>query len=83
MGRWDSWRGHILVVEGVDEDGSFDVIYSVGRGQYGGGNWLRGKAHQENDALVFTDDGFAARYRLSDTGRLRGVFPTDDRFAVL
>lgn len=83
LGRWDSWRSHILVVEGVDEDGLFDVIYSVGRSQYGGGNWFRGKARQENDSLVFTDDDFAARYTLSDTGRLRGVYPTEDRFAVL
>ena len=83
LGRWDSWRSHILVVEGVDDEGLFDVIYSVGRGQYGGGNWFRGKARQENDSLVFTDDDFAARYTLSDTGRLRGVFPTEDRFAVL
>lgn len=83
MGAWDSWRSHILVVEGVDEDGLFDVIYSVGRSQYGGGNWLRDKAREENGTLVFTDDRFAARYTLSDTGRLRGVFPTGDRFAVL
>lgn len=83
MGTWDSWRSHILVVEGVDEEGLFDVVYSVGRGQYGGGNWLREKAREENGTLVFADEGFAARYTLSDTGRLRGVFPTGDRFAVL
>lgn len=84
IGKWDSWRSHILIVEGVDEEGLFDVVYSVGRGQYGGGgNWIRRKARQENDTLVFTDDGFAARYTISETGRLRGVYPTEDRFAVL
>lgn len=83
IGRWDSWRSHILVVEGVDEDGLFDIIYSVGRNQYGAGNWFRDKAREENGTLVFTSDGFAARYTLSDTGRLRGLFPTGDRFAVL
>ncbi len=83
LGRWDSWRHHILVVEGVDEEGLLDVIYSVGRGQHGGGNWFRAKARQENDTLVFTDDGYTARYTISDTGRLRGVYPTEDRFAVL
>ncbi|WP_171232749.1 S9 family peptidase [Ruegeria sp. HKCCA4812] len=82
-GTWDSWRSHILVVEGVDEEGLFDVVYSVGRSQYGGGNWLRDKAREENGNLVFSDEGFAASYTLSDTGRLRGVFPTGDRFAVL
>ncbi|MEM6637960.1 MAG: CocE/NonD family hydrolase [Pseudomonadota bacterium] len=83
IGTWDSWRSHILVVEGVDKDGLFDIIYSVGRNQYGSGNWLRDKAREENGTLVFAGDGFAARYTLSDTGRLRGVFPTGDRFAVL
>ncbi|MEM9350574.1 MAG: CocE/NonD family hydrolase [Pseudomonadota bacterium] len=83
MGTWDSWRSHILVVEGVDEDGLLDIVYSVGRNQYGSGNWLRGKAREEKGTLVFTDEGFAARYTLSDTGRLRGVFPTGDRFAIL
>ena len=83
MGTWDSWRSHILVVEGADEEGLFDVVYSVGRGQHGGGNWLRDKAREENGTLVFADEGFAARYTLSDTGRLRGVYPTGDRFAVL
>ncbi len=83
VGRWDSWRHHVLVVEGVDESGLIDVIYSVGRGQQGGGNWFRAKARQENETLVFTDDGFAARYTISDTGRLRGIYPTEDRFAVL
>ncbi|WP_282052825.1 alpha/beta hydrolase family protein [Phaeobacter inhibens] len=82
-GTWDSWRSHILVVEGVDEDGLFDVIYSVGRSQFGGGNWLRDTAREENGTLVFTDASFAARYMLSDTRRLRGIFPTEDRFAVL
>lgn len=83
LGTWDSWRSHILVVEGIDEEGLFDVIYSVGLGQYGGANWFRAKARRENDTLVFTDEGFMARYTLSETGRLRGVFPTGDRFAIL
>lgn len=83
LGRWDSWRNHILVVEAIDDEGLFDVIYSVGRGQHGGGNWFREKAREENGALVFTDDSFAARYTISDTGRLRGIYPTEDRFAVL
>ena len=83
MGTWDSWRSHILVVEGIDEEGLFDVVYSVGRSQLGGGNWLRDKARDENGTLVFTDENFAARYTLSDTGRLRGIFPSEDRFAVL
>ena len=82
-GTWDSWRSHILVVEGIDEEGLYDIVYSVGRGQYGGANWLRDKARDENGTLVFADEGFAARYTLSDTGRLRGIFPTEDRFAVL
>ncbi|AUQ74807.1 alpha/beta hydrolase family protein [Phaeobacter piscinae] len=83
VGRWDSWRSHILVVEGLDDDGLLDVIYSVGRDQQGGGNWFRAKARQENGALVFADDDFAARYAVSDTGRLRGIYPTEDHFAVL
>ncbi|MDO6758561.1 hypothetical protein Q4598_20195, partial [Phaeobacter inhibens] len=63
--------------------GLFDVIYSVGRSQFGGGNLLRDTAREENGTLVFTDASFAARYMLSDTRRLRGIFPTEDRFAVL
>lgn len=83
LGRWDSWWRQILVVEGVDAGGLFDVIYSVGRDQHGGGNWFRDKAREENGTLVFADDSFAARYTISDTGRLRGKYPTEDRFAVL
>lgn len=83
VGAWDSWRSHILVVEGVDEAGLFDVIYSVGRGRQGGGNWLRDKAYEEDGTLVLSNESFAARYTVSNTGRLRGVFPTGDRFAVL
>jgi len=83
LGRWNSWRDHILVVEGIDEAGLFEVIYSVGRDQYGRGNWFRSKAREENGTLVFIDEGFKARYTISQTGRLRGVYPTGDRFAVL
>ena len=83
LGRWDSWRHHILVVEGVDDAGLIDVIYSVGRDRQGRGSWFRVKARQENNTLVFTDDGFAARYSISETGRLRGIYPTEDRFAIL
>lgn len=82
-GRWDTWRNHILVVESRDEDGLFSVIYSVGRGQHGSGNWFRSQAHLNGDTLVFTDSGFAARYSISNTGRLRGIYPTQDRFAIL
>jgi len=82
-GRWDSWRSHILVVESQDEDGLFSVIYSVGRGQLGIGNWFRNQARLDGDTLVFTDADFAARYSISDTGRLRGIYPTHDRFAIL
>ena len=82
-GRWDSWRNHILVVESQDDDGLFNVLYSVGRDQFGSGNWFRTKARADSDSLVFLDNRFAARYSISDTGRLRGVYPTEDRFAIL
>lgn len=82
-GRWDSWRNHILVVESRDDDGLFNVVYSIGRGRDGGGNWFRSTARVDGDTLVLKDDGFAARYSISDTGRLRGVYPTENRFAIL
>jgi len=82
-GRWDSWRNHILVVEGREEGGLFNVVYSVGRGQHGSGNWFRSQAQLEGDTLIFTDSDFAARYSISATGRMRGIYPTEDRFAVL
>lgn len=82
-GRWDSWRSHILIVESRDEDGLFNIVYSVGRGQHGRGNWLREQARVDGDTLVFTDSDFAVRYSLSATGRLRGIYPTEDRFAIL
>ncbi|UWR08460.1 S9 family peptidase [Ruegeria sp. B32] len=82
-GRWDSWRSHILVVENRDEDGLFNVVYSVGRGQHGRGNWFRSKARLDGNTLVFTDNDFAARYSISGTGRLRGTYPTEDRVAIL
>jgi dienelactone hydrolase len=82
-GRWDTWRSHILVVESQDEDGLFSVIYSVGRGHHGSGSWFRSQARLDGDTLVFTDSDFAARYSISATGRLRGIYPTEDRFAIL
>ena len=82
-GRWDSWRNHILVVEGRDEDGLINVVYSVGRDWRGRGNWFRTKARIEDATLVFEDERFPARYAISDTGRLRGIYPTKEHFAVL
>lgn len=82
-GRWDSRRSHILIVENRNENGLFSVVYSVGRGQHGSGNWFRSQARLDGDTLVFTDSDFVARYSLSVTGRLRGIYPTGNRFAVL
>ncbi|MFV2052406.1 alpha/beta hydrolase family protein [Aliiroseovarius sp. YM-037] len=83
VGRWSNGRNHILVVEGIGEDGFADVVYAVGRDQNGGGNWFRGKARIEDDALVFGDDVFGVRYSISDTGRMRGVLNENERFAIL
>ncbi|MEM0948565.1 MAG: hypothetical protein AAGK37_14280 [Pseudomonadota bacterium] len=82
-GRWDSRRNHILIVEGPDNDGLLDVVYAVGRDQYGSSNWLRTEARFDGDILVLEDDDLAVRYSISGTGRLRGIFPSQDRFAIL
>lgn len=83
VGQWDNQKNHILIVERLGDDGVADVIYAVGRDLNNVGRWFRRKARIEGDALVFADDGFPARYFLSATGRLRGVFADNKSFAVL
>ncbi|MEJ6399199.1 hypothetical protein V8J84_14835 [Yoonia sp. 208BN28-4] len=83
IGKWDNWRNHILVVEGLNADGLVDVVYAVASTQNGRGNWLRLEAKIEGDALVSTDDSLPVRYSMSPTGRMRAVFGDNERFAVL
>ncbi|WP_298976133.1 hypothetical protein [uncultured Roseobacter sp.] len=83
VGQWDGWRNHILIIEQVNDDGFADVIYAVGSDLNGAGRWFRRQAKIEGDDLIFADDGFPAHYRMSATGRVRGVFDADKGFAVL
>lgn len=83
VGKWDNWRNHILVVERFKPDGLADVIYATASERNGRGHWLRLEARLDGDSLVFTDPDFPVRYSLSSTGRLRGVFGDNERFAVL
>ncbi|MEM8701610.1 MAG: hypothetical protein AAGF82_07270 [Pseudomonadota bacterium] len=83
VGKWDQRKNHILVVEDVADDGRASVIYAVGRDQHNSGRWFRRKARIEGDILTFDDGGFPARYELSASGRLRGVFADNKGFAVL
>ncbi|WP_298922379.1 dienelactone hydrolase family protein [uncultured Roseobacter sp.] len=83
VGRWDNRRNHILVVERLGDDGLADVVYAVGSDLNGRGRWFRRKARIDGDTLVFADDSFAARYSLSSTGRIRGVFANNKGFAIL
>lgn len=83
VGKWDNRVNHILVVERLGNDALADVIYAVGSNQHGRGNWLRRKAKIEGGALVFADDSFPARYSISASGRMRGVFGNNKRFAIL
>jgi len=83
VGQWDGWRNHILIIERVAEDGLSDVVYAVGSDLNGPGRWFRRKAKIQGDILMFVDDGFPASYRLSKTGRVRGVFDDNRGFAVL
>ncbi|MEO1111251.1 MAG: dienelactone hydrolase family protein [Pseudomonadota bacterium] len=83
VGKWDQRRNHILVVEDVADNGRASVIYAVGRDQHNIGRWFRRKARIEGDVLTFDDGGFPARYELSASGRLRGVFADNKGFAVL
>ncbi|MEO1248645.1 MAG: dienelactone hydrolase family protein [Pseudomonadota bacterium] len=83
VGQWDNQKNHILIVERLGDDGFADVIYAVGRDMNNVGRWFRRKARVEGNALVFADGGFPARYSLSETGRMRGVFADDKSFAIL
>ncbi|MEM8758714.1 MAG: dienelactone hydrolase family protein [Pseudomonadota bacterium] len=87
IGRWNTGRHHILVVEEIGEeigeDGRADVVYAVGRDWSNGGNWLRTEATVAGDVLTITEGPFRVRYMLSPTGRLRGVLREDERFAIL
>lgn len=83
VGQWDGWRNHILIVEQVRPDGSADVIYAVGNDFNARGRWFRRQAQVNGKTLVFSDDGFPARYAMSGSGRIRGVFGADAGFAVL
>ncbi|WP_227270367.1 alpha/beta hydrolase family protein [Roseobacter weihaiensis] len=82
-GRWGNRRNHILIVEGLGNDGLANVIYAVGGDMNGPGRWFRRKARIEDKTLVFADDGFPARYSLSASGRMRGVFADNKGFAIL
>jgi len=83
VGTWDHRRSHILVVEDVTDDGRAHVIYAVGRDQHNSGRWFRRQARVEGSILTFDDGGFPARYELSASGRLRGVFADSKGFTVL
>ncbi|MCP4318162.1 MAG: hypothetical protein GY789_19640 [Hyphomicrobiales bacterium] len=83
VGKWNNRTNHILVVERLGNDAIADVIYAVGSDHNGRGNWLRRKAKIEGDALVFADDSFPVRYSFSASGRMRGVFGNNKRFAIL
>lgn len=82
-GRWDSVRNHVLVIEGVDQDGVLDIIYAVGDGPNDRGAWFRHKGRVENDVLTLSDGNFFARYWVAPTGRMRGVYRDNQGFAVL
>jgi len=82
-GKWDERKNHILIVENVGDDGRADVVYAVGRDPHNSGRWFRRKAQVEGDTLQFDDGGFPARYSLSASGRIRGVFDGNKGFAVL
>ncbi len=83
VGQWDNQKNHILIVERLGDDGFADVVYAVGRDLNNVGRWFRRTAKIEDNALVFADDGFPARYSLSETGRMRGVFADNKSFAIL
>ena len=83
VGKWDNWKDHVLVVERINENGLADVVYAVGRDENGAGNWLRAEAEIDGDTLRLRDDSFPVRYFLSPTGRMRGVFGDNERFAIL
>lgn len=82
-GRWDSIRNHMLIIEGVDEDGLLDIIYAVGKGADTPGTWYRLKAKVEDECLVFAENGFTARYWVTPSGRIKGVYGVNAAFAVL
>ncbi|RLJ59968.1 dienelactone hydrolase family protein [Litoreibacter meonggei] len=82
-GKWDNWRNHILIVERVKANGVADVIYAASSEHNGRGNWLRLEAKINGDELVFTDERFPVRYSISATGRMRGVYGDNERFAIL
>ncbi len=83
VGQWDNRRNHILIVEGVGADGVAQVIYAVGSDINNRGRWFRRTARIDGNTLAFADDGFTARYSISPTGRMRGVFADDRGFAIL
>jgi dienelactone hydrolase len=83
VGKFDNRKNHIMIVESLGRDGLADVIYAVGNDPKNRGRWFRRKAMIEGDTLVFADDGFPARYSLSPTGRMRGVFADNKSFAIL
>lgn len=83
VGKWDNRRNHILVVERLKANGLVDVIYAAGSEHNGRGNWLRAEAKIDSDELRFTDESFPVRYSFSATGRMRGVFGDNERFAIL
>ncbi|MEM9579181.1 MAG: hypothetical protein AAF891_00730 [Pseudomonadota bacterium] len=70
-------------MERIDAGGTADVIYAVSSEHNGKGNWLRSKATVQGGTLVVDERGLQVRYTLSPTGRMRGIFGDNERFAVL
>lgn len=82
-GAWGGQLNHILVVETLHADGVADVIYAIGNRGAATGQWFRRKAMIEGETLTLLGDDLKARYELSTSGHLRGVFGDDFGFTVL
>lgn len=82
-GSWDGQINHILIVEALRDGGQADVLYAIGKQGQNSGRWFRQKAQIDGDTLSITGGDINARYQLSESGRLRGVFGAGFGFTVL
>lgn len=82
-GSWGGQINHVFIVEAVRADGQAEVIYAIGDNGAGAGRWIRRQARVDGDTLRLIGEGFGASYRISPTGRLRGVFGDGFGYSVL
>lgn len=82
-GKWDNILNTVLAVEAVTDDGKARVVYAVAAGARHESIWGRHDAEIIGDTLTLFGSHRTISFRLSRTGRLRGILGDGLGFAIL